>query len=152
MQAVGPGQPTHLVNKHKKVRVWHCRFGHASNAKIIKTLKVFNGIREFDNAYNPINVYSNSELSNSDNDEAVKTPENLEKPAQARKTLGNSEEKKTRLGNPEKPAHAGKTLSRSEKNVESIALPTLKALALVTLAEDSNFDSLCTLYIASKQT
>lgn len=152
MQAVGPGRPTHLVSKHKKVRVWHRRFGHASNARIIRASKLLTDMGDFDNAYDPTEVYSDSEQSNSDDDEAAKMPENLEEPAQAGGTLGNSEGKKTRLENPEEPAHAGGTLSRSERNVESTALPASKASALVTPVEDSDFDSLCTPCIASKQT
>lgn len=81
MQAIGLRRPTQLISKYKKVRVWHRRFGYASNAKIIRGTKLLTSMGDFDNAYNLIEVYSNSKLSNFDNDKAVKTPENPEEPA-----------------------------------------------------------------------
>ena len=66
MQVTGRGRPTHLVSKNKKVRVWHRRFGHASNAKIIRASKLLTGMGDFNSAYNPTEVYSDSEQSGSD--------------------------------------------------------------------------------------
>ena len=40
MQVIERERPTHLVSKNKKVRVWHRKFGHASNAKIIRASKL----------------------------------------------------------------------------------------------------------------
>ena len=66
MQVTECGRPTHLVSKNKKVRVWHWRFGHASNARIIRASKLLIGMGDFNSAYNPTEVYSNSEQSGSD--------------------------------------------------------------------------------------
>lgn len=61
MQITGRGRHTHLVSKNKKVRVWHRRFGHASNARIIRASKLLTGMGDFNSAYDPTEVYSNSE-------------------------------------------------------------------------------------------
>lgn len=150
MQGVKPRQPTPIVDKQKKVRVWHSRFGHASNARIIRALKFFTSIEDFDNVCNLTEVYSNSKQFNANDNKDAKTVKNLEEPTQARKIFGNSKEKKTRLENPEKSAHARKTLNRSGRNVESTTFPALKILALITTAKDGDLDSICTSYIASK--
>lgn len=111
------------------------------------------------------------EQTNSNNDKAPKTLENLEELAQVGGTLGNSEDNKTMLENPEKPArtegtlskrknlknlekpaYAGRSLSKPGKNIESVIVATPKASALVIPAKDSNFNSLYTSYIISKQT
>lgn len=64
MQATGRGRPTHLVSKNKKVRVWHQRFGHASNARIVRASKLLTGMENFNNnSYDPTDVYSDSEQS-----------------------------------------------------------------------------------------
>lgn len=63
MQATGHGRPTHLVSKNKKVKVWHRRFGQASNARIVRASKLLMRMRNFNNAYDPTNVHSNSEQS-----------------------------------------------------------------------------------------
>lgn len=76
MQITGRGQPTYLVSKSRKIRVWHCRFGHASNAKIIKASKLWTGMGNFSKVYDPTKVYSNSKQSNnnpSDNKGLVPT-------------------------------------------------------------------------------
>lgn len=66
MQVTGHGRPTHLVSKNKKVRVWHWRFGHASNARIIRASKLLTEMGDFNSAYNPSEVYSDFEQSGSD--------------------------------------------------------------------------------------
>ena len=116
-------------------------------------------------------VYSNSEQSNYDNDEVTKTPKNLEEFVQAEGTLGNSEINKTMLENVEEPAHIGETLSKGKelenrkepahtkgtfsklrKNIESVVIATPKASVLVIPAKDSDLASLYTSCITSKQT
>ena len=67
MQVTGRGRPTHLVSKNKKVRVWHRRFGHASNARIIRASKLLTRMGDFNSAYDPTEVYSDSKQSGSDN-------------------------------------------------------------------------------------
>lgn len=59
IQIIKRGQFTHLVSKNKKVMVWYWNFDHASNAKIIRALKLFIKIGDFNSAYNPTKVYSN---------------------------------------------------------------------------------------------
>lgn len=51
-------QPAYLVDKKKKIRVLHCRFDHASNAKIIQTSNLLSDIRNFHNIYNYTKVYN----------------------------------------------------------------------------------------------
>lgn len=41
MQIIRLDYLTYLVSKNKKVRVWHKKFRHGNNAKIIKALKMF---------------------------------------------------------------------------------------------------------------
>ena len=65
MQATGCGRSTHLVTKHKKIKIWHQRFRHASNTRTVRALKPLTGMRNFNNAYNPIKIYSNLKQSNS---------------------------------------------------------------------------------------
>ncbi len=68
MQVTGRGRPTHLVSKNRKIRIWHRRFGHASNARIIRASKLLTGMGNFNNnSYDPTKVYSDSEQSVSDN-------------------------------------------------------------------------------------
>lgn len=124
MQVIGRGRPTHLISKNKKVRVWHCRFAHASNARIVRASKLLDGMGDFNNEYNPIEIYSDSELSDN-NVSSFNQPiprsnddDNSNKP----------EPERPQLPNP------------------SSAMSSLLAIT------DSNFDSLCTLCIVSKQT
>ena len=63
MQVTGLGSSMHLVSKNKRVRMWHRRFEHASNAKIIRALKLLTGIESFDNTYDLIEIYNDSEQS-----------------------------------------------------------------------------------------
>lgn len=81
MQAVESEQPTQLVNKYKKVRIWHRRFGHARNPRIIRASKFFTIMGDFNNTYDPTKVYGNLKQFNYVDDEVAKTPENPEKPA-----------------------------------------------------------------------
>lgn len=46
MAISGRGRPTHLVSKHKKVRVRHRRLGHASKARVICTAKLTTAISD----------------------------------------------------------------------------------------------------------
>ena len=52
MQVIGHKQSIYLISKNKKVRVWHYKFVYISNAKIIKTSKLFTGMRDFNKKYN----------------------------------------------------------------------------------------------------
>lgn len=85
MQVIGRGHPTHLVSKNKNIRIWHCRFGHASNARIIRASKLLTGMGNFNNnSYDPTEVYSNSKhsVSNNNNDNKPKhayTPDQASK-------------------------------------------------------------------------
>lgn len=119
MQVTGPGLPTHLVSKNKKVRVWHRSFGHASNARIIRASKLLTGMGSFDNAYDPTEIYSDTEQSESDDDEQLTD-------------LGQRDNKQ-----PVNPDN-------------QLAIPS--AMASVLDIPESDFDRICTLCIASKQT
>lgn len=55
---------THLVSHIKKIYIWHRRFEHTSNARIIYLSKLLNGIGDLSKEYDPIEIYSNSKVSN----------------------------------------------------------------------------------------
>lgn len=57
----GLGRFTHFISKIKKVRIWHQRFGHVSNAKIIKASQLVTEMENFNLEYNLTEIYSNSE-------------------------------------------------------------------------------------------
>ena len=63
MSTTGQGRLTHLVSHNKKVRVWHRRFGHASNARIICASKLLIEIGDFSANYDLAEIYSNFEAS-----------------------------------------------------------------------------------------
>lgn len=87
MQAIRLGCLTHLVSKNKKVGVWHCKFGHASNTKIIRISKLLMDIKNFNNIYDLIKVYNNLEQSGlDDNNDHIKNPE---KPVKVEKHSNN---------------------------------------------------------------
>lgn len=45
MIAKGKGRPTYLLSKDPQVRLWHRRFGHASNVRIVQASKLVDGIK-----------------------------------------------------------------------------------------------------------
>lgn len=73
MTVQGRGRPTHLVSRNKRVRVWHRRMGHASNARIIRASKLLIGMGDFNAEYDPEEVYSDSEQSASNDDVETET-------------------------------------------------------------------------------
>lgn len=44
IMAVGRGRPTHIVSKNKRIRIWHRRLGHGSNARVIRASKLVDAI------------------------------------------------------------------------------------------------------------
>ena len=66
MPTTSQKRPTHLVSYSKKVQVWHKRFRYASNARIICTSKLSIEMREFSANYDPAEIYSNFEASESE--------------------------------------------------------------------------------------
>lgn len=138
MQGTRPSQATHLVSKSKKVRVWYCRFGHASNDKIIRPSKLLTDMKNFNNIYNSTKVYSNLEQSDLNNNKPADMSKNAEEPAKAG---GHSDTKDT-----------DKYLNKDTNPNSTASHQTLpvKTLVLVDTSDD-NFDTLCTLYIANQQ-
>ena len=63
----GQRRLTHLVSCSKKLRVWHGRFRHISNARIICASKLLTGMGDFSADYDPAEIYSNSEAFKSEN-------------------------------------------------------------------------------------
>lgn len=51
MMTTRQGRPTHLVSCVKKVHIWHKRFGHASNARVIQASKLLTGMGDFGKNY-----------------------------------------------------------------------------------------------------
>ena len=39
MAITGRGRPIHLVSKNKRIRLWHCRLAHISNAHVVRAFK-----------------------------------------------------------------------------------------------------------------
>lgn len=121
MMTQGRERPTHLVSKNKRVRIWHRRFGHASNARVIRASRLLTGMGNFNAEYDPTEIYSDSKESESED--------------------GNTP--------PPAPSTAPEnTLLPVEP--ESNPLTTNSARTAVTV--DSDFDSLCSPCVASKQT
>ena len=44
MVITGRGQPTHLVSKNKRIRLWHQRLAYVSNVQVVKASKLVKGI------------------------------------------------------------------------------------------------------------
>lgn len=63
------GQLTHLVSKNRKIRIWHCRLGHVSNAKVIRASILVDSIDLQQAKYNLSKVFIDSEKSEHDTDE-----------------------------------------------------------------------------------
>lgn len=61
MQVTKPGYFTNLISKIKRIKVWHKKFRHTNNAKIIKISKLLIKIMSFKNTYDFITIYGNSE-------------------------------------------------------------------------------------------
>ena len=38
------GRPTYLLSSNPQIRLWHCRLGHTSNARVVQVSKLVNGI------------------------------------------------------------------------------------------------------------
>lgn len=123
MQVTGRGRPTHLVSKNKKVRVWHRRFAHASNARIVRASRLLDGMGDFNKEYNPTEIYSDSELS--DDDASLNQPI------------------------PRSDDDADTNKPESEQPQPPNPSPAMSSRLATT---NSDFDSLCTPCIASKQT
>lgn len=73
MITTGQGRPTHLVSRIKKVRIWHRRFGHASNAQVIRALKLVTGMGDFGATYDPTEIYNDSQASDEEETTNVST-------------------------------------------------------------------------------
>lgn len=65
MAIAGQGRPTHLVSQNKSIRLWHRRLAHASNARVVKTSKLVDGINLGlpDKEYNLAEVFIDSDDS-----------------------------------------------------------------------------------------
>lgn len=63
MITIGQGRLTHLVSRIKKVCIWHRRFEHPSNVKVIWVLKLLTEMGDFGKNYEVTEIYSDSEAS-----------------------------------------------------------------------------------------
>lgn len=75
MAISGRGRPTHLVSTNKRIRVWYGRLAYTSNARVVRTSKLTDGIElnTSNNEYNPIKVridFDDSDASDSDSKDA----------------------------------------------------------------------------------
>ena len=63
----GRGRPTYLLGKNPQIRLWHQQLGHASNARVIRTSKLVDGIDiTIDNSQQEERYSSDSENNNKD--------------------------------------------------------------------------------------
>lgn len=60
-------KPINLVSYNKKIQIWHKKFKHRSNARIIRALKILIIINKFDTIYNLAKIYNNFKVSKIDN-------------------------------------------------------------------------------------
>ncbi len=87
MTTTGQGQPTHLVSQNKRIRLWHRRLAHASNAQVVKASKLVNGVNlSLAKDYNPAEVLVDLEDSDiedfgEDSQPESKSTQHLIKPA-----------------------------------------------------------------------
>lgn len=65
----GQGRPTYLVSKNRKIRIWHRRQGHASNARVIRASTLVDDIDLQKAKYDPSEVFVESEKSEHNTDE-----------------------------------------------------------------------------------
>lgn len=65
--ATGRGRPTPLVSKNKKVRIWHRRLRHASNARVIEASILVYGIEIEGNEYDPTKIFIDSDTKDDEN-------------------------------------------------------------------------------------
>ncbi len=65
MAITGRGRPTHLVSQNKRIRLWHRRLVHISNARVVRVSKLVDGISldQDDKEYNPAKVFIDSDDS-----------------------------------------------------------------------------------------
>ncbi len=79
MTITGRGRPTHLVSQDKRIRLWHRRLAHVSNARVVRASKLVDGISldQNDTKYNPAEV-----LIDSDDSDASDCSDQEESPIQ----------------------------------------------------------------------
>ena len=75
MQIIRRGLPTYLVSKNRKIKVWPCKFGYASNARIVRASKLLMGMSNFNKAYNLTKMYN--DFKQSDNNLSEQQQQNL---------------------------------------------------------------------------
>ena len=80
----GKGQPTYLLSSNPHIRFWHCRLGHASNARVIQASKLIDGI-DLGEAIGPDNkLYSSDSEPYDENNKSDKDADS--KPTTINKT------------------------------------------------------------------
>lgn len=63
MMIRGRGKPTHLVSYIKKIRIKQRRFGHVSNARVIRASKLLTRMGDIGKNYDFAEIYSDSKAS-----------------------------------------------------------------------------------------
>lgn len=64
---IGRRRLTHLISRNKKLQIWHRRFGHVNNARIIQASKLLTEMGELGTTYNSVEIYNNSKASKPEN-------------------------------------------------------------------------------------
>ncbi len=93
MAITGRGRPTHLVSQNKRIRLWHRRLAHVSNARVVRASKLVGGIdlgptKEYD----PAEVFVDSEDSDDSGDDPQSPSEEETDPSFARQIRANTDD------------------------------------------------------------
>lgn len=74
------GCPKHLVSENKRIRLWHQYLAHVSNARVVKTFKLVDGIdislKKYEAAKISIKEYDSSEVAMISDNSEVSSNEN----------------------------------------------------------------------------
>lgn len=76
MAIKGRGRPTHLVNHNKRIRIWHRRLAHASNARVIRASNLTDRIDLNDTSskeYNLAKVFIDSDDSDASDSDSLQS-------------------------------------------------------------------------------
>lgn len=131
MALKGQGRITHLVSKNRRIRIYHCRLGHASNARVIRAANLVNDINLQKAKYDHSKVFF--DLKESEHN----------------------------TGNEDNTVNDNNFVDKSEQNMDRVVAaftfqtfvpdPALNS-ALETSTIDSDLEKLCITCIASKST
>lgn len=74
----GRGQPTHLQSENESIRLWHRRYAHANDTKVVRTAKNIDGMNIDSESVQPDGSHLLPESSEPESSESEMQPEDLE--------------------------------------------------------------------------